>query len=125
MSEIDNDLTSTDWGGGPQVIYDSQDREIAQVGYFGGGSEAGYRESGDQDEERNEAYARLFTKSPALLSSLKEIAKEYRAWRDTFYDGVTDRYGRFADPDDERAVAEMDAIIDRAFAAIDDASTEA
>ena len=111
--DIELDLHSYDYGDGRQVIYDSEDREIAQVGYFGGGSEADTRALDEQDTSRNVAYAKLFTSAPSLLVCLREMTEAFQGLRDSLYDGPI-----FEHSDDEKDAARMDELLERASSAI-------
>jgi hypothetical protein len=53
-----------------------------------------------------------------LREAFEALLAEYVAERDAFYDCVTNAYGEYDNDDDARSVAEMDAVIARARAAL-------
>jgi len=61
----------------------------------------------------------------ALIASLEECIREILAERDAFYDAESTGDGYIADPMTRADLAEMDAIIDRAQAAIAKAKGDA
>lgn len=56
--------------------------------------------------------------SDPVRESLREMLREYIAERDCFYECHTDAQGRFLDGRDKKECERMDAVIDRARAAL-------
>ncbi|MFX4226345.1 MAG: hypothetical protein ACFHHU_00215 [Porticoccaceae bacterium] len=72
-SPFERELHHYDWGDGKFVIYDEDNLEIGQVGFFGGGRDGGKRDIYDQDQPLNATYAQLFVQSPKMLATIEQL----------------------------------------------------
>jgi len=103
-------------------FYDGEDT-AASMDWEGCGYEVFTRDAEGSVEDPvcfalEEEDARLIAAAPEMAKALNACVKELIAERDCFYDSITNSAGEIIDQDDGEALAELDALIDKARTAL-------